>query len=93
MHISRQNVLDVFDKFYTYTHSDDLPEIMSFDEKHIGKAISDHKYLFIILDWKQKKLYNVLESRDKKTIWNYFSSISREKRLKVKYVSKQIYLL
>ena len=70
MHISRQNVLDVFDRFYTYTPSDDLPEIMSFDEKHIGKAISDHKYLFIILDWKQKKLYNILESRDKKTIWS-----------------------
>ena len=91
MHISRQNVLDVFDKFYTYSPSDDLPEIMSFDEKHIGKAISDHKYLFIILDWKQKKIYNILESRDKKTIWNYFSSISREKRLKVKYITMDMW--
>lgn len=91
MHLSRQNVLDIFDKFFIYTPSTNLPEIMSFDEKHIGKAISDHKYLFIILDWKQKKVYDILESRDKKTIWNYFSSISREIRLKVKYITMDMW--
>ena len=86
-HISRQNVIDIFDKFFTYTPSPVLPTILSFDEKHIGKAISDHKYTFIILDWKTKKIYDVLESRDKNTLWRYFSSIPKEERDKVKYIT------
>lgn len=86
-HITRQNVIDLFDRFFTYTPSSVLPAILSFDEKHIGKAISDHKYLFIILDWKNKKIYDILDSRDKNTLWKYFSSISKEQRDKVLYVT------
>lgn len=86
-HISRQNVIDIFDKFFTYTPSPALPTILSFDEKHIGKAISDHKYTFIILDWKNKKIYDILESRDKNTLWKYFGLIPKEERDKVKYIT------
>lgn len=87
LHISRQNVIDIFDRFYDYTPSPNLPEIISFDEKHIGRAITDHKYLFIMLDWKNMKLYNILPSRDKNTLWKYFSKIPREIREKLKHVT------
>ena len=52
-HITRQNVIDLFDRFFTYTPSSVLPTILSFDEIHIGKAISDHKYLFKYLKMDQ----------------------------------------
>lgn len=90
-HITRQNVIDLFDRFFTYTPSSTLPTILSFDEKHIGKAISDHKYLFIILDWKNKKIYDILDSRDKNTLWKYFSSISKEQRDKVLYITMDMW--
>ena len=91
LHISRQNVIDIFDRFYDYTPSPNLPEIISFDEKHIGRAITDHKYLFIMLDWKNMKLYNILPSRDKNTLWKYFSKIPREIREKVKHVTMDMW--
>ena len=90
-HISRQNVIDLFDRFFTYSPSNNLPTILSFDEKHIGKSISDHKYLFIMLDWKTKKIYDILESRDKNTLWKYFSSFSKEQRSQVLYVTMDMW--
>lgn len=86
-HLTRQNIIDVFDYFYSYTPSITLPSILSFDEKHIGKAISDHKYLFIMVDWKNKKIYDILKSRDKNTLWKYFSSIPKDERDKVDYIT------
>lgn len=44
-----------------------------------------------MLDWKNKKIYDVLESRDKNTLWKYFSSISKEKRDKVLYVTMDMW--
>ena len=90
-HISRQNVIDIFDRFYTYTPSSMLPSIISFDEKHIGKAITDHKYLFIMFDWKTKKIYDILPSRDKNTLSKYFCSLSRESRHNVSYVTMDMW--
>ena len=90
-HISRQNVIDLFDKFFTYSPSPTLPTILSFDEKHIGKAISDHKFTFIMLDWKNKKVYDILKSRDKNTLWKYFGSIPREERDKVQYITMDMW--
>ena len=87
MHISKQNVINTFDSFYQYSPSEKLPEIISFDEKHIGKAISDKKYIFIMLDWKTKKIYDILPSRDKHTLYKYFNKIPREAREKVKYIT------
>lgn len=90
-HLTRQNIIDVFDYFYSYTPSITLPSILSFDEKHIGKAISDHKYLFIMVDWKNKKIYDILKSRDKNTLWKYFSSIPKDERDKVNYITMDMW--
>ena len=92
MHISKQDVINVFDTFYKYSSPITLPDIISFDEKHIGKAISDRKYIFIMLDWKTKKIYDILPSRDKNTLYRYFNAIPREERLKVQYITKQMNL-
>ena len=90
-HISKQNVIDVFDYFYTYTPPTTLPQIISFDEKHIGKAITDHKYLFVMVDWKNKKIYDILQSRDKATLWKYFGKIPKESRDKVEYITMDMW--
>ena len=50
LHLSRQNIIDVFDRYVDYIPGP-LPEILSFDEKHINKNMTDNVYLFIIVDF------------------------------------------
>ena len=85
LHLYRQYVINIFDKYYSYSPGE-LPEIICFDEKHIGKALTDRSYIFIMSDFKEKKIYNILRSRHKDTISQYFSKIPLEKRNKVKYI-------
>ena len=85
-HLNRQNIIDVFDRYVDYTPSSTLPEIMCFDEKHINKGLSDKAYSFVILDWRNIKIYDMLPSRHKRTIENYFDKFSFETRQNVKYI-------
>ncbi len=86
LHLNRHTVMNVFDRYVEYIPSSTLPEIMCFDEKHINKGLSDKSYSFVILDWKNIKIYDMLPSRHKNTIENYFEKFSLETRKKVKYI-------
>lgn len=86
LHLNRHTVMNVFDRYVDYTPSSTLPKIMCFDEKHINKGLSDKSYSFVILDWKNIKIYDMLPSRHKNTIENYFEKFSLEIRKKVKYI-------
>jgi transposase len=90
MHISRQNVIDVFDRYIHYSPGP-LPEILSFDEKHINKSMTNSVYLFIIVDFKNIALYDIVHSRHKNVLEKYFSKISLEERQKVKYITMDMW--
>lgn len=87
LHLHRQNIIDVFDRYVDYIPSSTLPEIMCWDEKHINKGLSDKAYSFVILDWKKIKIYDMLPSRHKNTLENYFNKFSLEVRQTVKYIN------
>lgn len=91
LHLSRQNIIDTFDKYVDYYPSSSLPEIMSWDEKHINKSLTDHAYSFIILDFKEVKIFDMIVSRHKNMITKYFSSFSKEKRDAVKYITMDMW--
>lgn len=90
LHISRQNVIDVFDRYIDYSPGP-LPEILSFDEKHINKSMTNSVYLFIIVDFKNIALYDIVHSRHKNVLEKYFSKISLEERQKVKYITMDMW--
>ena len=90
LHISRQNVIDVFDRYIDYTPGA-LPEILSFDEKHINKNMTDNVYLFIIVDFKNIEIYDIVSSRHKYVLERYFSKIKLEERQKVKYITMDMW--
>lgn len=90
LHISRQNVIDVFDRYIDYTPGK-LPEILSFDEKHINKNMTDNVYLFIIVDFKNIEIYDIVHSRHKYALERYFSKIPLEERQKVKYITMDMW--
>ena len=90
LHISRQDVINIFDKYYEYIPGD-LPEILSFDEKHINKSLTDNAYIFVILDFKAIKIYDIVFSRHKAKLERYFSRIPLEQRSKVKYITMDMW--
>ena len=63
LHLNRQNIIDVFDRYVEYIPSSSLPEIMCWDEKHINKGLSDNAYSFVILDWKNIKISGMLKGQ------------------------------
>ena len=64
---------------------------MSWDEKHINKSLTDHAYVFIILNFKNIKIFDMVSSRHKKIITKYFLSFPKESRDKVKYITMDMW--
>lgn len=90
LHISRQLVINIFDKYFNYT-TPILPEILSFDEKHINKKLTDNAYIFIILDFLNIKIYDIVFSRHKYKLEKYFSRIPLKERENVKYITMDMW--
>lgn len=44
-----------------------------------------------MVDWKSLKIYYILKSRDKNTLWKYFSSIPKDERDKVNYITMDMW--
>ena len=90
LHISRQDVINVFDRYFTYSPGE-LPEIISFDEKHVNKSMTDNSYLFVIVDFVNKCIYDILPSRHKEKLEKYFQKIPKSERDKVKYITMDMW--
>lgn len=67
-----------------------LPEMISIDECYAFKHHSD-KYVCVLLDFKTNKPIDILNSRRKEVLDNYFRSIDPQERKNVKAVSFDMY--
>ena len=88
LHISETMVNNYLDSYVTVADKPRLPECMGIDELH-SKVLS-HKncaYLCVIVDNERRVLNNVLGSRSKNYLENYFYSYPIEERNRVKYVT------
>ena len=86
-HLTRQEIIYLFDKYVDYTPPSTLPIIMSWDEKSVTKRMTDKPYIFIIVDFLNNKIYDILANRHKNYLTSYFSRISLDIRNKVKYIT------
>lgn len=59
---------------------------MCFDEKHINGTITKNNYLFVITDFLKNNIYDILPSRHKNVISNYFKKIPYQIRDNVQYI-------
>lgn len=84
-HISPSTVSNIFDDHVSPARRQ-LPECISFDETYAFKS-SDSDYICVLLDYVDKKIIDVLPSRRKRYLIDYFYNIPLEERKKVKYVS------
>jgi len=53
--------------------------------------MTDSVYLFMIVDFKNITLYDIIGSRHKYTLEKYFSKIKLEERQKVKYITMDMW--
>ncbi len=81
--VSIQSVIDIFDKSIDARRRL-LPEIICIDEVFTSK-MNRYKYACVLLDFKSSKLIDVIATRHKNYLIEYFSRISLKERTSVKY--------
>lgn len=87
--ISVETVINTFDK-HVQIERKILPEIMCFDEFYFNRT-SKYKYAFLIMNFKNKLIIDVVESRRNEKLVEYFHSIPISERNNVKYIIIDMY--
>lgn len=90
----RFNISDNTVRHYLLQYVDiprkELPEYLSIDEVYMN-IDNDHKYVMVLMDFKTKKLVDLVISRREKDTSSYFLNIPLEERNKVKFVICDMY--
>ena len=77
-------VIKLFDDAYPYVPRGNLPEILCIDEFYFSREL-EHKYCCCLVDFKNRELLDIIESRQKEYLDEYFDKISFKERSTVKY--------
>ena len=87
LNVSNTQLNNYLDSFITIPKRP-LPECMGIDEIH-SRALSKRRspYLCILVDNEKRCIYDILDSRAKYSLAHHFSGIPREERLRVKYIT------
>lgn len=88
-HISPTQVANIFDHHINISRRP-LSEYISIDEVYAFHS-DDSKYVCVLLDFKTQQIIDILPSRKKYDLLNYFESIPREERSKVKMISTDMW--
>lgn len=84
-HMSPSSVSNIFDKHIDIPRRP-LPTCLCFDETYAFKSDTSD-YICVLLDYMDKKVVDVLPSRRKRALIDYFFNIPLQERKNVKYVS------
>lgn len=91
VNLSVSSVCRIFDKYAGVTPVA-LPECLCIDEIYTIKY-KQKIYACVLVDMQTSQVYDLLPSRKKAELTDYFSRIGREERCKVKYVCMDMYPL
>ena len=81
-HVSIQSVIDIFDQAIDAKRRQ-LPEVICIDEVYTNK-MNKYKYACVLLDFKASKVIDVIATRHKNYLIEYFSRISKIEKDQVK---------
>ena len=85
LHLSSTAVIGIFDRRYEPRRGR-LPEVLCIDECY-GMGQFKKPYCLMLLDWGRKRLVDVLQGRELRTMRSYFFEVPESERLSVKCVS------
>ena len=91
VNLSVSSVCRIFDQFAGVTQVA-IPECLCIDEIYTIKY-KQKIYACVLVDMQTSQVYDLLPSRKKAELSQYFSRISREERCKVKYICMDMYQL
>lgn len=87
LNISKTHINNYIDS-YIVAPKLKLPEWLGIDEVHSDSlTYKNASYLCVMVDGKKRTLFDILGSRSKDTLSNYFSKIDKNERLNVRYVT------
>lgn len=84
-HVCQSTAAHIFDSFVSISRRT-LPEYLLMDEVYAFKSASS-KYVCVLVDFETQNIVDVLPSRRKQPLMDYFFAIPLEERKKVKIVS------
>ena len=84
-HISQSTLANIFDRGVNIPRRT-LPECICFDETYAFKSDRSN-YICVLVDYKDKKVIDILPTRRMQDLTDYFYNIPLEERKKVRYVS------
>lgn len=87
-HMSASSAASLFDR-HVQPHRRKLPECLCFDETYAFKS-SDSDYVCVLLDYIDKKIVDVLPSRRKRYLCDYFYKIPLKERERYRKLFKTI---
>lgn len=90
LNVSQTYVLDIFDR-YVDVKRHHLPLVLSLDEIYSDNLSDRCKYCLVLYDPINGLIIDILDSRRKNHLIDYFKRIKYEERLSVKYVTIDLY--
>lgn len=89
-HLSVSYIIKVFDQTYTFVPRGEMPEILCIDEFYFSRK-ADYKYCCCLVDFQKRELLDIIQSRQKPFLDEYFDKISFKERSNVKYFVSDMY--
>ena len=91
LNLTKTEVITIFDKYIAEPKLTYLPSVVSFDEKYVNRTICENGYSFVLVDWLNVKILDIVSSRHLDRLDSYFSKISPKLRSYVKYITMDMY--
>ena len=89
-HFSVSYIIKVFDSYFSYVPRGNLPEILCIDEFYFSRK-ADYKYCCCLVDFQKRELIDIIQSRQKIFLDEYFDKIPLKERANVKYFVSDMY--
>lgn len=87
--LSISTIIDIFDK-HVQPKRRQMPRVLSIDEVHI-KSNTKHPYACVLLDFESNKIVDLIESRKKINLNDYFDGINQKELNNIEYVTMDLW--
>ena len=89
-HVTTSYVIQLFDETYKYIPGGNMPEVLCIDEFYFSSKV-DFKYCCCLVDFLNRELIDIVQSRQKPFLEEYFDKIPFAHRKKVRYFVSDMY--
>lgn len=89
-HISITKVINLFDVQVTVMPTGHLPKVLCIDEYHFETS-KDSKYVCVLIDYETRTVFDIIKSRQKTYLEEYFNKFNSKELERVKYFCSDLY--